>query len=74
MNNKTLTVVAGPLYNPIRTNVQLNGVGPEERLTPKMAQRAAKVAFGHCIRVTVWDHEYNLGYRLYQNSARKLIP
>ena len=72
MDNKILTVTAGPRSNPVTTNVQLNGVLPEERLTPQMARRAARVAFGHSNQVTVWDGPQGRGYRLYKQSARKL--
>ena len=72
MDNKILTVTTGPRSNPIITNVQLNGVLPNERLTPQMARRAARVAFGHSNQVTVWDSHAGHGYRLYKNSARKL--
>ena len=41
---------------------------------PRMARRAARVAFGGDAQMTVWDHEYDYGYRLYKNSARKLKP
>ena len=72
MESKTLTVIAGPRSNPLTANVQLNGVLPEERLTPQMARRAARVAVGHSNRVTVWDYRASYGYRLYEKSARKI--
>jgi len=72
MLNKTLTATAGPRTNPVTTSVQLNGVLPDDRLTPSMARQAARIAFGHSNRVTVWDLVANRGYRLYENSARKL--
>lgn len=53
------------------SEVTLNGVIESEPLTPKMAERAARVAFGHRDGVTVWSNE-EYGYRLYTNSARKL--
>jgi hypothetical protein len=55
-----------------RTCVNLNGILPTEKLTPKMARQAARVAFGHDNRITVWDNDFNYGYRLYKYSARKL--
>jgi hypothetical protein len=59
-------------YNGKTRGVRLDGVMREEKLTPKLAARAARVAFGHRNGVTVWDNERRHGYRLYANSARKL--
>lgn len=50
--------------------VVLRGVPETERLTPKLAAQAARVAFGHRNGVTVTSGGY--GYRLYANSARKI--
>jgi len=69
---KQLSVSHGPRSNLLYTAVELNGVSPDEKLTPKMARRAARVACGHTIQVTVWDNEHDYGYRLYRNSARKV--
>lgn len=55
-----------------KITIQLAGVLPAEPLTPKMARQAARAAFGHNNRVTVWDDASGYGYRLYQYSARKL--
>lgn len=77
MDSKTLkhiTVKAGPIGNQIVNAVNLNGVLPTEKLTPKMARQASRVAFGHSNGVTVWDNDFNYGYRLYEKSARKLQP
>ena len=72
MQLKTLSCnTTGPLGNLVYTNVQLNGIAPETKLTPKPARRAAKIAFGHDNCVTVFDIEYHYGYRLYKKSARK---
>jgi hypothetical protein len=71
MELKTLSCNAGPADNPVYTSVQLNGVFPETKLTPTLARRAAKVAFGHDNRVTVFDIEHHYGYRLYRKSQRK---
>lgn len=57
--------------NEVVAEVVLNGVVESEALTPKMAARASRVAFGHRNGVTVWSNE-SYGYRLYTNSARKL--
>ena len=72
MNNKQFTVITGPVYAPVTCTVELPGVPAEERLTPKLARQAARVAFGALdAAVTVWDGgEY--GYRLYERSARKI--
>lgn len=72
MKQKRLTATARARDNQITQAVELNGVGVSEKLTPKMARRAARIAFGHESQVTVWDHEHRYGYRLYRNSARKL--
>jgi len=69
---KKLICVFGPRGNTRQVNVHLNGVLPSERLTPKMAERAAHVGCGHRDGVTVWDNEFHYGYRLYARSARKL--
>ena len=71
MPTKTLFAQAGPRSNPITANVQLNGVLPDERLTPKMARRAARIAFGHEDKVTIYDEQAKYGYRIYRKSARK---
>ena len=57
----------------ITAEVALNGVTEDERLTPKMAARAARVAFGHRSGVSVGSNDKH-GYRLYANSARKFTP
>ncbi len=71
MQQKKLFAQTGPRGNPITATVQLNGVLPGERLTPKMARRAARIAFGHENGVTIYDPQANYGYRVYRNSARK---
>lgn len=53
------------------TEVELNGVLKSETLTPKLAARAARVAFGHRNGVTVTSNDGH-GYRLYAESARKI--
>lgn len=68
------TATAGSRDNLVSTNVQLNGVVSDEKLTPKMARRAARIAYGHESGVTIWDHEHDYGYRVYLKSARKLKP
>jgi len=69
---KALQVLTGPIGNQQSSIVKLNGVLPEEKLTPRMARRAARVAQGTSAGTIVWDKEYGHGYRLYKNSARKL--
>lgn len=71
-DTKQIHCSAGPRSNLVHATVQLNGVLPSEQLTPKLAARAARVAFGHRDGVTVWDNEHGHGYRLYAKSARKL--
>ncbi len=58
--------------NGVVAEVTLNGVTKTERLTPKLAARAAQVAFGHRNGVSVFCYGDDLGYRLYANSARRL--
>jgi len=72
MNEKKFVCSAGFLYNPALQVVSLNGVSENESLTPKMARRAARVAFGHSHSVTVWSDDSH-GYRLYRNSHRRLV-
>lgn len=72
MKRKKLFTQAGPRGNPVTANVYLSGVLPDERLTPRMARRAARITFGHENRVTIFDNQAGYGYRIYLNSARKL--
>lgn len=69
---KKLMVVIGPRGDTQVIIVQLNGVLPNERLTPKLALRAARIAQGVAWGATVWDEDAGIGYRLYRRSARKL--
>ena len=71
MDTKQLTVTHGSTDNRQTAIVELNGVLDTERLTPKMAERAARIACGHRSGVTVQDSNGD-GYRLYANSARKV--
>jgi len=72
---KELTVIIGPQGNQQTNIVQLNGVLPDAKLTPKLARQAARVAQGSSAGAEVWDwfDDYNgVGYRLYKNTHRKL--
>lgn len=69
--NKQFTVTFGPVCNRQTVTIELNGVLPDESLTPKLARRAARVATGTGHNVTVWSNDPH-GYRLYRRSARKL--
>jgi hypothetical protein len=80
---KELRVVYGPKYNAQSAVVQLNAYGEEEPLTPKMARSALRVAIGRPHGGTVWelpgrlsdgtvDYDSVYGYRVYENSARKV--
>ena len=71
MTEKRFTCKSGE-NDGIVAQVTLNGVTEDERLTPKMAARASRVAFGHRSGVTVTCQD--AGYRLYAQSARKLRP
>jgi hypothetical protein len=53
------------------STVKLNGVSPDEKLTPKLARRAARVACGTGYNAVVTSTE-NYGYRLYKKTHRKL--
>ena len=71
MQQKTFTCITGPIGDTVTIQVQLNGASEDERLTPRLAARAANVAFGHRSGITVWSNDSH-GYRLYTKSARKL--
>jgi len=71
MNTKRFICKSGK-NDEIVAEVTLNGVTEAHRLTPKMAARAARVAFGHRSGVSVFCFDDDFGYRLYANSARKL--
>jgi len=71
IEHKEFTVIHGPRYRPLVETVELNGVSPEEPLTPSLASRAALAATGHRRNVTVWSTE-DYGYRLYAKSHRKV--
>ena len=70
--NKQLLVTAGSSSNPVTSNVEINGVTEAEKLTPKLARIASRIAFGHSNQVTVVDTKNGYGYRLYKNTARKI--
>ena len=69
---KELTVISGPINESMYTRVQIPGIPLEERLTPKLARQAARMACGSDRQATVWDEDAGVGYRLYARSARKL--
>jgi len=69
---KTVHVEYGTDGNRMEETITLPGVSRQRPLTPKMAEQAAFVTCGHRDCVRVWDDEYQHGYRLYANSARKL--
>ena len=72
MDGKELTVISGPPDDLRTDTVRLPGVPPDKRLTPELARMAARIAIGGSNRVTVWDEQAGIGYRLYAKSARKL--
>ena len=59
--------VTSPEYRVFETRVQLYGF---DRLTPRAARAALEIAFGNSTSGEVWSEGY--GYRIYENSARKL--
>ena len=71
-NWKRISVSHGPTNDTHFEEAEIPGVLPSERLTPKLAARAARVAFGHRDGVTVTDWEHGIAYRLYKRSARKV--
>lgn len=63
--------VSGKIGGAIESHeIDLAGVKPVERLTPKMAIMAALVVFNHRSGITVSDTL--TAYRVYANSVRKL--
>ena len=72
MQLKTLKVTIGPRYNPRVCQVELNGISPDERLTPKLARQAMRIAAGVGATGTVVDTAAGYGYRLYEDSHRKI--
>ena len=68
---KHYTCVAGSFDNRIVQNVCLHDLAFDVQLTPAIARRAARLAFGHITGVTVWSDEY--GYHLRGKAAKKLI-
>lgn len=70
MNEKRFVCKSG-YQNGDAVKITLNGITEDERLTPRMAVRAAKAAFGHRNGVTVESSE-PYGYRIYPKSARKI--
>ena len=66
-----VTVISGPSVAPVQVKVSLAGVTPDTKLTPKLAEQAARIAFGHRSGVTVIDKNGD-GYRLYANSVRNV--
>jgi len=68
---KTVIVTVGPPDDTQVREVQLNGVLAIERLTPKLARQALRVAQGHDRSGRVLDEDYHHGYDVYPRSARK---
>jgi len=69
---KELTITSGARQNPVAQLVRLNGMSPDEPLTPSMARYAAMMATGHTHGVTVYDHTHDIGYRVTARSTRRL--
>ena len=67
---KEFYCTAGSRSNPVHARVQLNNVAESVELTPTLAKRAARVAFGHALGVTVADGKK--AYRLTRSGARKI--
>jgi len=59
--------VTSPEYRVFESKVRIYGF---DKLTPRAARAALEIAFGQPYGGEVWVEEY--GYRLYENSARKL--
>jgi hypothetical protein len=71
-------IVTNPEYQVFSCQVQLHGFN---RLTPRAARAALEIAFGNSNYGDVWSYNFNhetgqreneYGYRVYQNSARKI--
>ena len=71
MEKKSFTVIHGPILDPHIVTITLDGIWTSDRLTPKLAVRAARVGAGHRSQVTVWSNDDH-GYRLYAQTARKI--
>jgi hypothetical protein len=69
---KRLLVTTGAPGNENAQVMDMPGTFYGDPLTPKMAERAARIAVGHRDGVTVWDIHEARGYRLYRNSSRAL--
>jgi hypothetical protein len=69
---KRFKVISGTRSNPTVQTLQLNGVTPDTRFTPRLAIRAAMAAVGSRNRVTVWAEGESHGYRLYANRYRRI--
>ncbi len=67
---KCVNVIYGPPDNKKSGLAELNGVLESEPLTPKLARVAARIVIGADYGCTVTDTDY--GYRLYENTARKI--
>jgi hypothetical protein len=69
---KQLTVITGPTYAPVIRTVELPGALEGDTLTPALARQAAQAVVGGPVEeaVTVWDGD--VGYRVYENTARKI--
>lgn len=73
--------VEQPQYQVFKTQVQLYGFN---KLTPRAARAALEIAFGQPYGGEVWveapatergiDYSQMYGYRVYENSTRKLYP
>lgn len=68
--NKTV-IVSGKVQGELeKHSIELPGTLEHERLTPKMAIIAARMAFGHRDGITVTD--IGVTYKLYAKSHRKI--
>lgn len=65
---KEFVCTTGPKYNLVEARVNLNGVTPGEKMTPALARRACRVAFGHCRGVTVRSNDAHY-YRIHGERA-----
>jgi hypothetical protein len=61
--------VKEPEYRILETQVVLHNYS---KLTPRVARAALQIAFGNDSGGDVWDHAAGYGYRVYENSERKL--
>lgn len=67
---KTVTVTAGSRENPITATAQINNAAETDELTPALARRASRIAFGHTSSAVTDGRKT---YRLSGSTARLIL-